>query len=158
MDRVKQSKITKSSLIEKIVVSEETGEVVNQTTEVVYTSTVKSENFFMCIFENMAGFYNIKHASDARLLACLCSVAEFNTGVVRLSKKLRFQVCDTAKISVSNMSKNIQRLKELDLLTEDDGDIKINPNVFWKGTMKSRTELLKSPEGLLFSVRFVEPD
>lgn len=138
----------------KQVVDTETGEVVEQTVEKHFVRKVESESFFMVFFENFGAFLGLSNASDIKLMASMCSKADFNTGLVRLSSRLRSELCEEASVSKSNISKNLKRLSDAGLIIPQDGDYLINPKVFWKGTMKSRMELLEK-EGLSFSVKLV---
>jgi len=139
----------------KTVVDQSTGEIIDQTVEKHFVSEVKTDNFFMVFFESMGAFLGLKQPADMRLIACLCKIAQFDTGVVTLSPKVRRELSKEANISLSNMSKSFKRLVESGLLIEDEGDYIINPNVFWKGSMKTRTEILQS-EGLTFQIKLVE--
>lgn len=136
-------------------VNSDTGEVINTEVSKKFVSKIETDNFFMCFIENMAGFYNIKHLSDVKLLTAMCELAEFNTGIVHMTKKTRQIIHDKTGISLTNMNKNLKRLKELGLIAEDEGDYTINPAVFWKGSTTTRTEILKSGE-MYFEIKLVE--
>lgn len=139
----------------KQIIDKDTGELLSQEVEKHFVAQIKSDNFFMCYFENLAPFYGLKHLSDVKMLACLCELAEFNTGVVQLSTKIRKIISEKTKIGLTNMSRNIKRLVESDLISEEDGQVTINPAVFWKGSIKERIEIIKNG-GLTFNVRIVE--
>lgn len=80
-------------------------------------------------------------------------MAEFNTGVVRLTTQDRDEVCVQLNISKPNLSKNIKRLKDQGLLVGDRGVYTIDPKLFWKGDRKMRADLLQT-EGLRVIVEF----
>lgn len=143
----------KSSI--KQVVDKETGEVISQEFEKHFVAEVKTDNFFMCFYENFGAFYGLKHLSDVKLIACLCELAEFNTGVVHLSTKIRRVISEKTGISKTNLSRNLKRLKESKLIEEEEGQVTINPAVFWKGSVKERFETIKNG-GLTFNIRIVE--
>lgn len=137
------------------VVDEETGVILDSTTEKHFVTKVKTDEFFMVFIENLAPFYGLKHPSDIRLMVAMCEMAEFNTGIVKMTKRTRLTLCEKANISVSNVNKNIKRLVDAELLHEDDGDYTINPTIFWKGSTTTRTELLQN-EGLTFQITIYE--
>lgn len=139
----------------KTIVDSQTGEVITQEVEKVFTSVVKTDNFFMCFFENMAGFYGLKQVGDIKLLTALCEMAEYNTGEVMINTYTRKKLASRASISLSNISKNFNRLIKADLITLEEGRCVINPAVFWKGSTQERIELVKSGE-LSFKIRFIE--
>lgn len=139
----------------KQVIDKETGEILSQEVEKHFVAQIKTDNFFMCFFENFGAFYGLKHLSDAKLLACLCELAEFNTGIVQLSTKVRKTISEKTGIGLTNLSRNIKRLKDSDLISEEDGEVVINPAVFWKGSIKERVEIIRNG-GLMFNIRIVE--
>lgn len=139
----------------KEIVDSETGELLQQEVEKHFVTKVKSDNFFMCFFENFGAFYGLEHLSDVKLIACLCELAEFNTGVVQLSTKIRRVISEKTGIGLTNISRNIKRLKKSGLILEDEGEVTINPAVFWKGSTQERVEIIRSG-GLTFSIKLVE--
>lgn len=139
----------------KQVVDTETGEITDTTVEKHFVTKVKTDEFFMVFIENLAPFYGLKHPSDIRLMVAMCEMAEFNTGIIKMTKRTRLTLCEKAQISVSNINKNIKRLVDAKLLHEDDGDYTINPTIFWKGSTTTRTEVLQN-EGLTFQITLYE--
>lgn len=139
--------------IERQVVNEDTGEL--QLVEIVkeHKVKVKQDKFYMCFFEKMSSFYEIKHLADVKLMAAMCEVAEYEKGTVHLTRKVRQDICKKTGISISNISKNLKRLINLKLLSEDDGDYIVNAEVFWKGDIKSRKKFLEG-EGLKLNIIF----
>ena len=138
----------------KQVIDKETGQVLDETVEKHFSTSVKTDSFFMVFFENFGTFLGLKNGSDIKLMACMCTKADFNTGLVRMSTSMRREICSEAGISLTNINKNLKRLSDVGLLILKEGDYVINPTVFWKGTMKSRTELLREG-GMTFKVRLV---
>lgn len=136
--------------------SVENGRVIDTTVTQEYKTAVNTDNFFMVFFENMGSFLGLKRMSDARLIACMCKLADFDTGRVLLTKEIREQLCKDCQVQYSNLSRSLTRLVSAGLLTGGKGTYTINPNIFWKGTTKSRTEILKTG-GLTFKVTFVDP-
>lgn len=121
--------------------------------EKLFNIPVTTETFTMMYNDYMSKLYGIEHLSDRKLIDKFCEMAEFNTGVVRLTTQDRDNVCDQLKISRPNLSKNLKRLKDLGLIDGDRGVYTINPTLFWKGDRKARAELLKK-EGLTVIMQF----
>lgn len=136
------------------VIDQDSGQILDETIEKHFVTSVKTDSFFMVFFENFGTLLGLKNGSDIKLMACLCAKADFNTGLVRMSTSMRREVCAETDISATNINKNFKRLSDAGLLIPKDGDYIINPTVFWKGTMKSRTELLREG-GMTFNVRIV---
>lgn len=143
------------SNVVKQVLDKETGEIIDQTVEKHFVSKVDTDNFFMVFIENLAPLFGLKQAGDIRLITAMCAMAEFNTGIVRMSRKRRLELCEQAGISVTNINKNLKRLSDTGLIIEDNGDYTINPNIFWKGSTTTRTELLRKG-GLTFQIKIVD--
>lgn len=137
------------------IVDKKTGELHAVETEKNFTVKVETERFYMCFFEKMGSFYGIKHLSDMKLIVCMCELAEFNTGVVHMTKKTREHIVFKTGISLSNISRNLKRLLATNLITEEKGDYTINPEVFWKGETKIRREVLNL-DGIKFNITMVE--
>lgn len=140
--------------IEREVLTED-GEI-KTTFEKHFVSEVKTDNFFMMFFENMAPFLKLKHASDIKLIACMSAKATFDKGDIHLTPKIRKELCAETGISYTNINKNLNRLKEVGLIIGEKSDYTINPSIFWKGTQKSRTEILKT-SGMTFQIKIIEP-
>lgn len=131
-----------------------TGELITVETEKNFLLKVDPERFYMCFFEKMSSFYGIKHISDMKIMVAMCEQAEFNTGIVTMSKRVRAIIGEKTGVSMSNISKNLKRLIDIDLIAEMNGDYVINPEVFWKGELKKRAELLEV-DGIRFNVTLV---
>lgn len=138
----------------KTTVDNDTGEVLQQEVEKSFTTVVKTDNFFMCFFENFGAFYGLKTLADVKLMTCMCELAGYNTGIIQMNTKVRQLISQRTGLSVSNMSKNLKRLVAADLISVDCGQYTINPAVFWKGSLQERIDIIKSG-GLTFKVRFI---
>lgn len=131
----------KKLVFEKETLNKETGEII--TTSKTFTLKTSAESFYMTFVDNLAGVLQIKSLLDSKLLSILCTKAEFNTGIINLSASLRNEICLELKTSTQNISNSLNRLKKLELITGEKGTFKINPMIFWKGTLEERTKLLK---------------
>lgn len=120
----------------------ETGEVKT----VRKTFSVKSKNtedFYLTFLSGMNALCNLTRPSDIKVLTVLCTMAEYNTGKVKITSADRKFV--SSKLSISNqaISNSLIRLKEAGLLEGQRGTYIVNPQYFWKGTTDERQRLLK---------------
>lgn len=130
----------------------EKGEVI--TTSKSYSIKTSSEAFYMIFIDHMAWFFKISCITDIRILAKMCSMAEFNTGKVRITSQDRKEILDSLiGITTQNFSHSLNRLKKGGLITGDKGSYEINPKIFWKGTTDQRNKLLKE-QGLEINIKF----
>lgn len=135
-------------------VDPETGELITFDSSKLHVVKVESEDKFVQIyFEMLKTFYEIKYVSDLKLIVELSAQADYNTGRIDLSPRLRESICEKIGLSKSHLSKSLKRLKELSLISGDRGSYLINEAVFWKGDKKTRKELM-SKKGLEFIVQF----
>lgn len=119
-----------------------------------FSTKTSSEAFFMCFIDNLSGFFKITCNTDCKVLAMLCSMAEFNTGKVKLTITDRRNLLNSIEgLSTQNLSNSLGRLKKLGLIAGDKGDYEINPKAFWKGTTNERNRILKN-EGLEVNIKF----
>lgn len=118
----------------------------------------KGEDFFITFVDHMAGIFRLKSVLDIKLLAKLCSIAEFNTGKVMLPSATRKELEAELGIYPSNFSNSMGRLRKLGLVSGGKGMYELNPKVFWRGTTDERNKVLKE-KGLEISIKFsVEED
>lgn len=132
--------ITKSNIIERI---NSDGEVTHVEThkEIVHVS--KSDSFYMLYSGYTDIIMQLKNLSDVKVFAVLCDMAEFNTGAVHMNKLQREALADLSGVSYTNLSKNLKRLSDVGAIALDDGSYIINPEVFWKGDLATRNNVLK---------------
>lgn len=79
-----------------------------------------------------------------KVLDWMCKNMEYNTGKVSLSTYRRQQMCCELQINNTQLSNNLKRLKDLNIISGEKGEFIINPNIFWKGDTKARTKALLS--------------
>lgn len=135
----------------KEVVDASTGEVVAFENQKVYTEPIDSERFYMTYLEYIAPLYELKSGIALLVLTWLCEHAQFNTGKVDISTARREELCAQLGICNNALTNNLKKLKELNLISGEKGSYQINPQIFWKGDIKSRKDLL---EGKEFKVSF----
>lgn len=133
-------------------VNKTTGDIVEDEKSVTVT-TASGDKFFMTFIENMSSFYNISCVTDVKVLAKMCELVEYNTYSIILSPKRRKAIIDDLGINTQTMSNSLNRLKGITLISGDNGEYEINPNIFWKGSTKEREKLLKT-KGLEIKIQF----
>lgn len=127
----------------KEVVDRETGEIVLTETSKCFTKKVDSELFYMTFIEYMSPLYNIKSDTAKSILNYLCMLAEFNEGKVYLTTNKRKTLCSDLDISTTSLTNNLKLLKKANLISGSNGDFIINPQIFWKGSVDTRRQLLQ---------------
>jgi DNA-binding transcriptional ArsR family regulator len=113
----------------------------------------KSEEFFFTFLSALNVISGLSSASDIKILAILCSIAEYNTGKAILTADKRADMAKNIGVSSQAITNSISRLKKAGLICGARGIYEINPQYFWKGTTNEREKLLKS-EGLNIVIKF----
>lgn len=132
--------------------NKDTGEI-TETEKSVTVSTSSGDKFFMTFLENMSSFYNINCVTDVKVLAKMCSMAEYNTYHMFMPPARRKEIMQELKINTQTMSNALTRLKGIGMVSGSDGMYEINPIVFWKGSTKERDRLLKT-KGIEIKIKF----
>lgn len=136
------------------VVDPETGEITgNITTEKKYVYNVDADKFYMTFIDFTAPLYKLKSDSAKNVLQWMCCNAEFNTGIVYLPAPRMEEMSEFLNMPKQSIYNNIVQLKKLGLLTGERGKFMINPEIFWKGDIQTRRQLLESNGGAV-SVTF----
>lgn len=128
------------------IVDCDTGEIKVIESQKVFTKKVKNDNFYFTFIDFVAPLFRLRSDSAKNLLVWLCTNAEFNTGVVRLTADDRRQLCETLNMSNNAITNCLKKLKDLNLISGQDGKFTINPQIFWKGEMSVRDKLLQSED------------
>lgn len=123
------------------IIDRNTGEIKKTTKRFVVKT--KKDNFYLTYIDNLSGYLKVTSNIDKAVLAALCCAAEYDTGRVLIYAEDRKSMCDMLGISSQQMTNSISTLKHLKLLTGERGIYMINPAVFWKGTSRSREQLLR---------------
>lgn len=121
----------------------ETGEVKTIEVEKTFTTKVNPDAFYMTFIDYISPIFKLKSDAAKTLLIWLCSHAEFNSGTVSISASDRKSICSELNITNSTISNNLKKLKELNLISGEGGTYTINPQIFWKGDLKERRNILK---------------
>lgn len=125
-------------------INPETGEQEQIATKKTWSSSFKKDKFYMTFIEFVSPWYELKSDTAKNLLAKMCELAEYNTGVVRLTTAVRKEVCNDLHISPNTLTNNLSLLKSKKLIQGDKGDYIINAQIFWKGDAESREKLLNT--------------
>jgi len=128
------------------IVDCDTGEIKVIESQKVFTKKVKNDNFYFTFVDFIAPLFRLRSDSAKTLLVWLCTNAEFNTGIVRLTADDRRQLCETLNMSNNAITNCLKKLKDLNLISGQDGKFTINPQIFWKGEMSVRDKLLQSED------------
>lgn len=128
------------------IVDCDTGEIKVIESQKVFSKKVKNDNFYFTFIDFIAPLFRLRSDSAKTLLVWLCTNAEFNTGVVRLTADDRRQLCETLNMSNNAITNCLKKLKDLNLISGQDGKFTINPQIFWKGEMSVRDKLLQSED------------
>lgn len=125
------------------VFDRETG-AVTTTVKKTFTKKIQSDKFYVTFLTGMQNFFKIKGLKDVFVLAKLCTLAEYNTGKVKLTTETRKVICDELEINNPNLSHSLNRLKGLELISGKNADLQVDPRVFWKGNLNERLNVLQS--------------
>ena len=128
----------------------ETGELITTVTSKTWNKkVVNSEEFYMVFLSGVEAMNNSKSSNDIKILSKLCSIAEYNTGVVLLPAGVRKKLASELKITVGNLNNSLHRLKDNKYIEFVDGIAEINPLYFWKGDFNTRSDLLKTKKFII---------
>lgn len=123
-------------------INTETGEV--KTIRKSFTTRVKGgQDFYMTFIEHMAVLFKINSALDRKVLEHLCMLAEYNTGKVYLDPSSRKQIQENMGVKSQAISRSLNNLKQLKLITGERTVYTLNPNIFWKGTTDARDKVIR---------------
>lgn len=128
---------------------------VKTTTSKTYSVKVKSDEFYMTFVKYISPFFNLTQPTDIKLTMILCTMAEYNTGIVRLTSSDKKEIADTISVGVHTIENSITRLKKKNLISGEKGKYTINHFIFWKGTAEERSRLIKENK-IQFGVSFEE--
>ena len=109
------------------IVDCDTGEIKVIESQKVFSKKVKNDNFYFTFIDFIAPLFRLRSDSAKTLLVWLCTNAEFNTGVVRLTADDRRQLCETLNMSNNAITNCLKKLKDLNLISGQDGKFTINP-------------------------------
>ena len=124
------------------IVDRETGEILTAETSKVFTKKITDDNFYMTFIDYVSPYFKLP-PNAMKVLTWMCKNAEFNTGKVTLASKTRDQLAKDTGISPTTITSNLSTLKKAKLISGERGEFIINPQIFWKGELRARREILK---------------
>lgn len=156
------AKFTTSTIHEEYI-AEDGSKSVRDSRKVVKFTT--EDNPFYMTFINFVGWmWELKGEITIRVLTQLMGKAQYNTGTVNLSSADRDDIMDALHISSPALSRAISELVSKGVIAKvtktdkNTGEVKeykgrymINPQMFWKGELDKRKELL-----VTFSTTYIE--
>lgn len=126
----------------KEIVDRETGEILTAESSKIFVKKISEDNFYMTFIDYISPFFKLP-PNAIKVLIWMCKNAEFNTGKVTLASKTREKLAKEAGISPTTITANLSTLKKAKLIDGERGEFIINPQIFWKGELKARKEILK---------------
>jgi len=145
MQMTRTTKSNKVITLEKetIEIDKETGE--QTTVKQEFTKIVERDHFIQAYIDGMRGILKIESKTDIRVLVALWLRAEYNTNRVVLIKQVKEEIAE--ELGYKNyrvIDNSISRLKKLDILHKKGTSYYyIDPNLFFYGSSKARTEMVE---------------
>ena len=136
-----QSKMNVMTLKNESHVIDEDGKV--HVTTKTFRTKIKAENFFATYLKHVQVLYSLNN-TEKNIMIYLCEKARHDTGEVDITPRDRERMMMFFDVKTSAISNNIKSLKSKGILIGDKGSYVINPELFWKGTMDKRQELLSN--------------
>ena len=135
-----------NTFTQREVVNPETGEIVTIESSKTFTTKITEDKFYMTFIDYMSPIFGIKPLKAKLLLAWMCQHAEYNTGKISISAADRKNIFKDLDVTNNCISNYLNTLKKLKLIDGEKGTFLINPQVFWKGELAARKNLLKDTE------------
>lgn len=133
------------------IVDKKTGEVLTVHKDVTVPAT--GDNFFLVFLQNLGSLYKLKNAKEIHVLAKLCSMTVMNTGTVSLTTGRRKEISDELNMTQQNLSNILGKLKKNGLISGNDGEFTINPELMWKGSTLARQKWMNG-QGMSMMIQF----
>lgn len=133
-----------NTITQREIVNPETGEITTLEVSKTFTTKVEQDSFYMTFVRFISPYYSLKSENAQKLLVWLCEHAEFNTGIVYLPTEVRRQISTELNLQNNAITNNLKKLKDFKLISGSNGVFTINPQIFWKGELKVREQLLKT--------------
>lgn len=127
------------------IVNPETGEITGTLeSEKKFVYNVESDNFFMTFINFMSPMFKLKGDNAKNILSWMCANAEYNTGKVYLTSSRIAELSQTLEMPKQSVYNSLVELKKLNLISGERGSFQINPEIFWKGELSARRQLINS--------------
>lgn len=129
--------------IQREIVDVTTGESVKVDSQKTFTEKINPERFYMTFLDYITPLYKLRSEVARRILDWMCEHAGFNTGVIVLSASERKQMCEDLDLNNNQITNNLKKLKELELISGSNGTFTLNPAIFWKGMLRLEVKFQK---------------
>lgn len=133
-----------NTLTQREVINPETGEIVTIETSKTFTTKITEDQFYMTFVNFLSPIYDLKPERAKDLLIWMLQHAEFNTGIVNLPTATRKVIVEELQMSNNSITNYLKVLKDKKLISGENGVFTINPQIFWKGELAARKQLLKN--------------
>ena len=118
-----------------------------------FVSRLETDAFYITFLKALGAITDLGSSTDRAVLDVLCTIAEFDTGVVFLPAFVKDEICTTLGIKKQTLSNSLTALRKKGIISMDRGRCLINPNLFWKGAIDKRESLLRDTNiSLTFSI------
>lgn len=127
----------------KEVINPQTGEVEIIETRKVFNMPVDPSRFYMVFLGCMHRLVGLKGEVPFKVLSWMCEHTEYNTNRIFLTTQQRKMLCKDLDISNNVLTNNLKKLKDNDLISGEQGNFTINPEIIWYGDQRVRRQMLK---------------
>lgn len=127
-------------------VDPETGELITQITSKTFSIKTTSEKFYMQFYNLIENYIELTDTCK-NVLAVICSKIEWDKNCLSLNPAIREDICTLCKIKYQTLANTLHLLKDKGIINIIKGNCYVNPEYFWKGSLKTREKALK--DGLL---------
>lgn len=144
--------------VQREIIDSSTGEVLKVDSQKTFTERVNPERFYMTFIDYIAPIYQLHSEVARRMLDWMCEHAAFNTGIVDLSTSKRQQLCQDLNLANNQVTNNLKKLKDLNLINGEKGTFTVNPEIFWKGDLSTRRQELLKDKDLKVSFELIDKE
>lgn len=136
-------------------VTDENGITRERTESKQFTYRTDEDSFYAVFISYVRWMFKINSAVTLKVLLYMLDIAEFNTGRVSLTAGERSNIMETLGISSQALSRSVKELVSVEAIRknysinretgeqkERKGEYLINPEMFWKGDLKTRRRLV----------------
>jgi hypothetical protein len=118
-----------------------------------YFKVTSTENYITSL-KTIEKLSNLKSIVDIKLLISLCSIMDYNSGNINLTKEKKQYLCNILQVKYQSIANSLSSLKKHNFIIGKNNNYTINPTYFWKGDLKTREELLKEGSKFTLNIEF----
>ena len=136
-------------------ITDENGITRERTESKQFVYRTDEDSFYAVFISYVKWLYRINSAVTIKVLLYMLDIAEFNTGRVSLTAGERSNIMEELHISSQALSRAVRELVSVEAISknyiinretgeqrERKGEYLINPEMFWKGELKKRRQLV----------------